>query len=322
MATTAATGQNADTADLQAMSSPITTNKETPDASETPYSAFGRPTRWIIVCITTVGMVLCSISGQIYFPVMPILVAKYHMTPTLINLSMTTYMLIQGIAPAIVSNFADTCGRRPAWIMAFSIYTAANVGLAFQNSYAALMVLRCIQSAGGSVSSSLGYAVVADISPRETRGQYVGIMSAGIMVPIALGPTIGGLLSHFLGWRSVFWFLVIGSGSYLLVYTVAVPETARQIVGNGSAAPAQWWGKSVIQHVSGSMRRAPSQNTAKLAFPNPLECLSILRQQCALMAILCFGVVFFGFTAVMTATANRFGDIYHLNSFQVGLCYL
>lgn len=37
------------------------------------------------------------------------------------------------------------------------------------------------------------------------------------------------------------WFLVIVSGGYLLVHIVAMPETEKTIVDNGSTIPAVWW---------------------------------------------------------------------------------
>ena len=55
-------------------------------------------------------------------------------------------------------DLADQSGRRPVWLIAFILYFSANVGLALQNSYSALVVLRCVQSAGAS-SRSLQYFV-------------------------------------------------------------------------------------------------------------------------------------------------------------------
>jgi predicted MFS family arabinose efflux permease len=66
-------------------------------------------------------------------------------------------------------------------------------------------------------------------------------MVTGALTAPALGPTIGGLLTHFLGWRSVFWFLTIISGSYLIVFIVFMPETSRKLVDDGSLVPAEWW---------------------------------------------------------------------------------
>lgn len=233
--------------------------------AEPAHSVFGTTQKFFIVLMVTLASFFSPLSGQIYFPVMPTLVQNYHLTTALINLTVTTYLVLQGIAPAFMGTFADAGGRRPAYILAFAIYTAANIGLAVQNSFAALLVLRCVQSAGSSGTVSFGYGVVADIATPAERGKYIGPMAAGVMVAPALGPVIGGLLARFLGWRSVFWFLVIISGGYLLVFIIAMPETARKIVGNGSVVPKEWWRLSLVQYIQArQLRRHPERDSFSL----------------------------------------------------------
>lgn len=69
-------------------------------------------------------------------------------------------------------------GRRPAYIIGFIIYIAANIGLALQNSYAALFVLRCIQSTGSSATIALGNGVVADVATSAERGIWMGYVTS------------------------------------------------------------------------------------------------------------------------------------------------
>jgi multidrug resistance protein len=298
------------------------------------HSAFGKYQKIFIVVMVTLASFFSPLSGQIYYPVMPTLIKNYHLTTALVNLTITTYMILQGLAPSFMGTFADNGGRRPAYIIAFAIYTAANIGLAVQNSFAALLVLRCIQSAGSSGTVAFGYGVIADIATPAERGKYIGPMSAGVMVAPALGPVIGGLLSRFLGWRSVFWFLVIVSGGYLLIYMIAMPETARTIVGDGSLPPREWWRMSLVQYVSTRQfrrRRANRTNqeqsehrprSSKLKFPNPLASFAILLEKDALIIISYVGLVMLGNVALLTSTPNLFPRLYGFDELQVGLCFL
>lgn len=299
------------------------------------HSAFGKYQKIFIVVMVTLASFFSPLSGQIYYPVMPTLVKNYHLTTALVNLTITTYMILQGLAPSFMGTFADNGGRRPAYVVAFAIYTAANIGLALQNSFAALLVLRCIQSAGSSGTVAFGYGVIADIATPAERGKYIGPMSAGVMVAPALGPVIGGLLSKFLGWRSVFWFLVIVSGGYLVVYMIAMPETARAIVGDGSLPPKECWRMSLVQYLfsrrRGRMAAASEtnqegsenqQSSSKLKFPNPLASFAILLEKDAFIIISYVGLVMFGNIALLTSTPNLFPRLYGFNELQVGLCFL
>ena len=100
-------------------------------------------------------------------------------------------MIFQGLAPTIFGDLADMTGRRPVYVLGFIIYIGrglhppshgflltpqlgANIGLALQNNYAALLVLRCLQSTGSSGTVALGNGVVADIASSGERGKFIG----------------------------------------------------------------------------------------------------------------------------------------------------
>ncbi|KAL4821768.1 major facilitator superfamily domain-containing protein [Aspergillus spinulosporus] len=312
------------------------------------HSAFSNGQKRFIVAMVTLASFFSPLSAQIYYPVMPTLVENYHLSNALINLTITTYMILQGLAPAFMGTFADACGRRPAYMLAFAIYTAANVGLALQNSYPALMVLRCIQSVGSSGTVSFGYGVIADIATPAERGSYVGPMAAGVMLAPALGPIIGGLLAKSLGWRSVFWFLAIGAGGYLVFYVLFVPETARTVVGDGSLLPRERWRWSAAQWLerkrksvsvsgvddnreadieAGTMQGAFDGNgqasiASRLRFPNPVRALYILLEPDALIIVSSIGLLMLTNVALLTSTPSLFSKIYDFNDLQIGLCFL
>lgn len=128
------------------------------------HSTFPRRTKlWIIGMITISGF-LSPLSLNIYFPVLPVLARDLGVTVSLINLSVTSYQIIQALAPMFFGNFGDTAGRRPAFIICLAIYIGANIGLAFQRNYTTLLVLRGVQSFGISGTLAQCYAVVADMT--------------------------------------------------------------------------------------------------------------------------------------------------------------
>ncbi|EXJ59815.1 hypothetical protein A1O7_03962 [Cladophialophora yegresii CBS 114405] len=316
------------------------TNNVSQDQSQKAYTAFSPSAKWFIVAMTAMASFFSPLSGQIYYPVLPILTDAYHLSPSLINVSITTYMIFQGLAPSFMGTFSDASGRRLGYILAFTFYTAANIGLALQDSYAALLVLRCLQSAGSSGTIAFGYAVIADIATTGERGKYFGPMAAGVLTAPALGPVIGGLLTQYLGWRSVFWFLTIISGGYLAVYIIFMPETHRKIVDDGSTVPQQWWRQSVAQYLDSRRRlkkMSPQQRIehertrqdllarekgTKLRFPNPLESFFILMNPDAFCLVSYAGLMMFTNLVLMTSTPTVFPRLYGLNELQVGLCFL
>lgn len=132
-------------------------------------------------------MVACAsffspLSANIYFPALNSLSRDLKVSNAMINLSLTTYMIFQGLAPTVFGDLADMTGRRPTYILGFIIYIGANIGLALQNNYAALLVLRCVQSTGSSGTIALGNGVVADIASSGERGMFMGMSDHPLII--------------------------------------------------------------------------------------------------------------------------------------------
>jgi MFS family permease len=101
----------------------------------------------------------------------------------------------------MIAGFSDKVGRRPAYIICFTIYIIVNLGLALQNNYAALLVLRCLQSAGSSGMVALVNGVVGDLITSSERGAYVAFAQLGSMLGPTLSPILGGLIGQYAGWH-------------------------------------------------------------------------------------------------------------------------
>jgi MFS family permease len=161
----------------------------------------------------------------------------------LINLTVTSYLIFQGLAPSLWGPISDVKGRRLAYSLTFVVFLGACIGLAEAKNYATMVVLRCVQSTGSASTIAIGAGVIGDITTRDNRGGLMGIFQAGLLVPVAVGPIIGGALVGSLGWRSIFWLLTIYSGVFLICLVLLLPETLRSVVGNGGRAPTRFLAK-------------------------------------------------------------------------------
>jgi len=126
------------------------------------HSAFSsRDKRWIVVLVAFAAW-FSTLSSFIYFPAIPALAESLHTSIGRINMTVTSYLIVSGIAPSIVGNAADLTGRRPSLVIALSIYVAANIALAVQDSFWGLLFLRMVQSAG---ISGVTVPFVAEYAP-------------------------------------------------------------------------------------------------------------------------------------------------------------
>lgn len=292
-------------------------------ATDEPYSIFSRRMKIWITFMATVASIISPMTAFIYFPALDALADELNVSISLINFTLTSYMIFQGLSPTIFGDFGDMAGRRPAFTVAFIIYLFANIGLALQRDYAALLVLRCFQSAGSSGTLALSYAVIADITPTAERGKYMGFVSVGANIGPAIGPVIGGLLSQYLGWPSIFWFSAIFVVVWLVPWVTTVPEMCRNVVGNGSITP-QTWNITLVEF----LRRRKTGDVPepgpkrKMRFPNPLGTLAIAFDKEMSQVLLIAAVIYVNFILVAATLSTQFAEIYNFGELEIGLCFL
>lgn len=118
------------------------------------YTNFTKPQKRCIITLVAFAGMFSPLSSFIYYPAIHTIALDLGVTITLVNLTITSYMVVSGITPALVGGLAVSVGRRPIYLATFWVCFAANVGLAVQRSYPALLVLRMLQSAGGPVSDT------------------------------------------------------------------------------------------------------------------------------------------------------------------------
>lgn len=298
------------------------------------YSVFTRRQKFFIVFMASWAGFFSPISGQIYLPALNTLARDLDVSNTLINLTLTSYMIFQGLAPTFIGDIADTMGRRPAYAVCFTVYIAANIGLALQNSYATLFVLRCLQSSGSSGTIAMASGVVADIATAAERGAFMGYTLAGSLLGPAIGPVLGGVLSQYLGWRAIFWFLTIIGAAFFITFAIFFPETARTQVGDGSIPPSKW-NMSLMNYLA--VRKArhaeakgelPPPDTSrfpprpKARFPNPLSSLRLLFDKLNACLLFYNAFLFSAFYQVSSSIPSQFQEIYGFNDFHIGLCFI
>lgn len=296
-----------------------------------PFSVFSKRQKQYIVFLTAWAGLFSPLSANIYFPALNTLAADLKVTSSLINLTLTSYMIFQGLAPTVFGDLADMAGRRPAYFIGFIVYIGANVGLALQNSYAALFVLRCLQSSGSSGTIALGNGVIGDIATSAERGVYVGWATSGPMIGPAVGPIIGGILAQFLGWRAIFWFLTIMAGVYMIPFLISFPETGRNVVWNGSVPP-QGWNMSLLNYLETRKSKHNGDDLSttvaefisprKLRWPNPLRTVHIILEKDVGLLLFYNSLVYTAFYDVTSSLPSLFGKIYGFNDLQIGLSFI
>ena len=156
-------------------------------------------------------------------------------------------------------------------------------------------------------------------------------------IATAIGPILGGALTSYPGWRWIFWFLSILSGTCLFLIALLLPETARSIVGNGSGK-VSGLRRTVLSHFRISTlspsRNKPNDSSSdpvalieyhtgrRLRLPNPLASLKLLWAKDSALVTLIFGIFYMNLSSLQASTSTLFIEVHDISGFQLGLVYL
>lgn len=233
-----------------------------------------------------------------------------------------------------MGNLSDTVGRRPVYLLCFSIYLCANIGLALQRNYWVLLGFRALQSTGISATIALSNAVAADTVTSAERGTYLGIASLGSILGPALGPSMGGVISKYWGWYGIFWILAALSAFVFVTMLLFFPETCRKIVGDGSIPPPVL-SRSLLNVITDRRKRKQGidlreqyrrrdhlSQERRIRFPNPITTLRLLFEFPTSLVLVANGISFGAFYAITSSVPSQFAAIYGLNDLQIGLTYI
>ncbi len=129
---------------------------------------------------------------------------ELHMDAFTLGWVSTGFLLSSAIFMVPFGKAADIYGRKKIFIIGLLLFVLMSFPLYFSNSAGMLIALRIIQGIGGSMFLGSMVAIIASVFQIGERGTAMGITAMATSIGITSGPFLGGLLTQYLGWRSIF----------------------------------------------------------------------------------------------------------------------
>lgn len=130
----------------------------------------------------------------------------------------TSFLLASAIFAVPFGRIADIYGMKKIFVWGMIIFTISSFLCAVAFSDISLIAFRIIQGIGTAMVFVTGLAIVTSVYPPQERGKAIGFTIGAVYVGLSLGPALGGIMTEFLGWRSLF-YLVIPFGILVLALT-------------------------------------------------------------------------------------------------------
>jgi MFS family permease len=145
------------------------------------------------------------------------------------------------------------------------------------------------------------------------------------MLGQGVGPVFGGVLSQYLGYRSIFWFLTILAAISLFSIMCFLPETLRSIAGNGTVH-LQGLHKPYIYYLTGqpdvNENAKPIGEKKQVTWKTVLAPLTFLGEKDVFITLFFGAIVYTVWSMVTSSTSQLFEETYGLNTLEVGLTFL
>jgi EmrB/QacA subfamily drug resistance transporter len=170
------------------------------------------PRRWQVLLVTSVGVFMTFLDVTIVNIAFPDIRASFP-DSSLAQLSwiLNAYAIVFAAALVPAGRLADRVGRRRFFFAGLLVFLGASVVCGASSSVELLIGARVVQALGGAMLVPASLALVLPEFPLERRATATALWGATGAVAAAAGPSVGGLLVEWQGWRAVFYVnLVIG----------------------------------------------------------------------------------------------------------------
>ncbi len=115
-----------------------------------------------------------------------------------------SYLLASAVTLVPFGKLADIYGRKKIFVLGMSLFTITSLLCALSVSGPMLIFFRIFQGAGSAMCFATGIAILSSVYPIEKRGEVLGIAVAAVYIGLSCGPFVGGFLTRYHGWKSLF----------------------------------------------------------------------------------------------------------------------
>ena len=204
---------------------------------------YGERHRWLLLLSLMIGTMASVMSSTIVNVAIPDMSQHFalgqdraHWVSSGFMAAMTVSMLT---TPWLLARF----GYRQTYLICMWLLLLGGIGGGFSNHFGLVLVARACEGLAAGVVQPIPAIIILRAFAQNEQGRASGIFGMGVVLAPAIGPSIGGVLVDWFGWRSIFFmvapFCVV---SMWLAYKF-VPITAPGgVAADRGGAPLDWIG--------------------------------------------------------------------------------
>ena len=172
--------------------------------------------RYSVLAVVCLSASLVPFTGSSINLALPRISEELSLNAVALGWIVTAFLLASAILQIPFGRAGDMFGRKKVLAAGVLLFSLASMACAAAPSGNLLIAARFVQGIAAAMLFGVNMAIVTSVFPANERGKALGINTAVIYFAIAAGPFLGGMLTHYWGWRSIF---VTTAGLGLLALT-------------------------------------------------------------------------------------------------------
>lgn len=198
--------------------------------------------QWIAFGVICLGTFFSTVTVSAVNVAVPELALELSASAVQISWLPAAFILTNVICVLPFGRLADSQGRKRIYLWGLTLFSASSLIAGLVKNIEQLLIMRAVQGVGGAMIFATGMALIVSIVPQGRRGTALGIASAFMYFGLGCGPIIGGWLTEYYGWRSVFLFQV----PFTLVAVALILWKVKGEWANGLKEPIDWQGSLIF----------------------------------------------------------------------------
>lgn len=194
-------------------------NRESNMTSQSPgMIPLDQTRKRIVLFIAVLAGFLTPFDGSAVNIALPTIGTEFSMDAISLSWIATAYLLASALFLVPFGKIADIYGRKKVFLYGIIIFSFASFLMTMVPTTGMFILIRVIQGLGSAMIFGTGVAILTGVFPPGERGKALGIYITAVYFGLSAGPFLGGLLTAYLGWRSIFMVNVpIGIFAALLI---------------------------------------------------------------------------------------------------------
>jgi len=183
-----------------------------------------------VLLVSTFAAFLTPFLGSAVNLALPAIGKEFHANAISLSWVISSFILTSAIFLLPFGRLGDIIGRKRVFTLGILLFTITTFLIIFSWNIGSLIILRIIQGFSSAMIFGTSMAILTSVFQPGERGGAIGINITATYLGLSLGPVIGGLLTNYLGWRSIFAFLVpFGVISLILIQRKIKTEWAEAV---------------------------------------------------------------------------------------------